>query len=323
MTLVVAGYMFNDTTAGYSWLGSGVEQEANVTNAELEPNGIFIAADSTISTTVNPPQTLLSGFRKIYEVRATLWQPYFVVDQFLDYRTEHSSCQLLVAFAGSTLTAQHYLNSITTHLQNLHISHRQRPIGQPEAIAYVVRLVCESNPLEHGGVFDEDTYTPKDMETFQLTADDLARAIRHSLEHALQSAKKYKIDRKGFDSLNTPFVAGMRCPATMKYRLFRFDILEASNLGEPLWMSVDMTEIDPLQVAVLGMSGRFDKRAQAAYDSAVAANMSTHKACFDFLQEAIDEVQNAGSKAIDLPAVLKTLDERGVTMQMVRAPEAE
>lgn len=322
MTLVVAGYMFDDPTAGYAWPGSAAKRKSCAARAS-EPSGIFIAADSTISTTGSPSQTLLSGFRKIYELRATLWQPYFIGEYFKDYRTEHSSCQLLVAFAGSTLTAQHYLNSITTHLQNLRISHRQRPIGQLESIAYVVRLECETNPVAGGGVFSDDTYTPDDMEAFRLTADDLARAIQHSMEHALSSAKKYKVDKQGFGSLNTPFVAGMQCPTTMKYRLFRFDILETSNPGEPLSMSVDMTEVTPLQVAVLGMSGRFDKRAQAAYDSALAANSSTQKACFDFLQEAIDEVQNTGSKAIDLPAVLKTLDERGVTKELVRAPEAE
>lgn len=319
MTLVIAGYMFDDPTAGYAWPDSAAKRKSSAART-FEPSGIFIAADSTISTMDRPSQTLLSGFRKIYEVRATLWQPYFVGEYFKDYRTEHSSCQLLVAFAGSTLTAQHYLNSITTHLQNLRISHRQRPIGLTEPIAYVVRFECETNPVEGGGLFSDDTYTPNDMQAFQLTADDLARAIQHSLEHALRSAKKYKIDRNGFDSLNTPFVAGMRCPTTRKYRLFRFDILETSNPGEPLSMSVDMAEVAPLQVAVLGMSGRFGKGAQAAYDRALADDRSTQKACFNFLREAIDEVQNAGSKAIDLPAVLKTLDERGVTKELVRAP---
>jgi hypothetical protein len=322
MTLVIAGYMFDESTAGYAWPGSAAKRKPCTARAS-EPGGIFIAADSTISTVGSPSQTLLSGFRKIYEVRATLWQPYFIGEYFKDYRTEHSSCQVLLAFAGSTLTAQHYLNSITTHLQNLRISHRQRPIGQSEPIAYVVRLECEPNPIEGGGVFGDDTYTPSDMQAFQVTADDLARAIQHSLEHALRSAKKYKSDGHGFDSLNTPFVAGMRCPTTAKYRLFRFDILATSIPGESLSLSVDMTELTPLQVAVLGMSGRFDTRAQAAYDNALATNRLTQKACFDFLQQAIDEVQRAGSKAIDLPAVLKTLDERGVTKELVRAREAE
>lgn len=322
MTLVVAGYMFDDLTAGYAWPRSAAKRKSRAARTS-EPSGIFVAADSTISTIGSPSQTLLSGFRKIYEVRATLWQPYFIGEYFKDYRTEHSSCQLLVAFAGSTLTAQHYLNSITTHLQNLRISHRQRRIGQLEPIGYVVRLECETNPVESGGVFNDDTYTPADMAAFQLTAEDLARAVQHSLEHALRSAKKYKVDKQGFESLNTPFVAGMRCPTTTKYRLFRFDILETSNPGEPLSMAVDMTDVAPRQVAVLGMSGRFDERAQAAYDSALAANRSTQKACFDFLQEAIDEVQNAGTKAIDLPAVLKTLDERGVTKETVRAHQAD
>lgn len=322
MTLVIAGYMFDNPAAGYVWPSSTANRKSRATQTS-EPSGIFIAADSTISTNGRPSQTLLSGFRKIYEVRATLWRPYFIGGYFKDYRTEHSSCQLLVAFAGSTLTAQHYLNSITTHLQNLRISHRQRTIGQPEPIEYMVRLECETNPVEGGGVFSDDTYTPNDLQAFQLTADDLARAIQHSLEHALRSAKKYKLDRQGFDSLNTPFVAGMQCPTTMKYRLFRFDILETSIPDEPLSMSVDMTEVTPNQVAVLGMSGHFDQRAQAAYNSALVANRSTHHACFDFLQDVIDEVQKTGSKAIDLPAVLKTLDERGVTKKVVRAPEAE
>lgn len=322
MTLVIAGHMFDRTLAGYVWSNRNSKRKSRATQTS-EPSGIFIAADSTISTNGTHPQTLLSGFRKIYEVRATLWQPYFIGEYFKDYRTEHSSCQLLVAFAGSTLTAQHYLNSITTHLQNLRISHRERTIGQPEPIKYVVRLECETNPVEGGGAFDDDTYTQKDMQAIQLTADDLARAIHHSLEHALRSAKKYKVDQHGFDSLNTPFVAGMRCPTTMKYRLFRFDILATSNPGEPLSMSVAMTEVPPTQVAVLGMGGNFDGRAQVAYNSALAANRSTQQACFDFLQDVIDEVKTTGSKAIDLPAVLKMLDEQGVTMKQVRAPETE
>ncbi len=322
MTLVIAGFMFDDPIADYVWPSSTAEPKLRASQTS-EPSGIFIAADSTISTNGKSSQTLLSGFRKIYEVRATLWQPYFIGGYFKDYRIEHSSCQLLVAFAGSTLTAQHYLNSITTHLQNLRISHRQRAIGELEPIAYMVRLECETNPIEGGGVFSDDTYTPKDMQAFNLTAGDLAHAIQHSLEHALRSAKKYKLDRQGFDSLNTPFVAGIRCPTTMKYRLFRFDILERSIPGEPLSMSVDMTELTPNQVAVLGMSGHFDQRAQEAYNSALEANRSTQQACFDFLQDAIDEVQETGSKAIDLPAVLMTLDERGVTKELVRAPQGE
>lgn len=322
MTLVIAGYMFDDPTAGYAWRGITTKCASNAAQT-AEPSGIFIAADSTISINTTPPQTLLSGFRKIYEVRATLWRPSFVGGYFKGYITEHSSCQLLVAFAGSTLTAQHYINSITTHLQNLRISHRQRTIGQLEPIEYMVRLECETNPVEGGGVFDDDTYTPADMTAFKLTADDLAHAIQHSLEHAMRSAKKYKLDREGFNSLNTPFVAGIKCPATRKYRLFKFDILETSNPGELISMSVGMTEVTPNQVAVLGMGGHFDQRAQQAYNIALTAKSSTQQACFDFLQDVITEVRMTGSKAVDLPAFLKTLDYRGITKKIVRAPEAE
>ncbi|THU04609.1 hypothetical protein E9531_04310 [Lampropedia puyangensis] len=77
MTLVIAGYMFDDPTAGYVWPSSIAKRESNAAET-AEPSGIFIAADSTISSNTPLPKTLLSGFRKIYEVRATLWRPYFI-----------------------------------------------------------------------------------------------------------------------------------------------------------------------------------------------------------------------------------------------------
>lgn len=187
----------------------------------------------------------------------------------------------------------------------------------------MVRLECETNPVEGGGVFDDDTYTPADMSVFNLTAYDLAHAIHHSLEHAMRSAKKYKLSTDDFNSLNTPFVAGIKCPATRKYRLFKFDILKTCNPGELISMSVGMTEVKPNQVAVLGMGGHFDQRAQQAYNTALTAKSSTQQACFDFLQDVINEVRSTGDKAVDLPAFLKTLDHRGITKQIVRAPESE
>lgn len=50
----------------------------------------------------------------------------------------------------------------------------------------------------------------------------------------------------------------------------------------------------------------------------MAANKSPEKAVFEFLQTAIDEQQQKGSKAIDRPAYLKTLDDRGVTLESMR-----
>lgn len=73
---------------------------------------------------------------------------------------------------------------------------------------------------------------------------------------------------------------------TMKYRLFRFDILETIIPGEPLSVSVGMTEIAPNQVAVLGMNGHFDQRApRSVLDWPKVDATGT----FDFLQETIDE----------------------------------
>lgn len=259
MTLVIAGFKFDDPLAGYAWPGSKSQPTTTAGSSLPEPTGIFMVADSTISTGGYPNKTVLSGFQKIYEVRAALWKPYFVDVEFRGYRSEHSSCKVLVAFAGSTLTAQHYLNAISEHLQNLRLTHRRRRLGVLEDIAYVVTVPCDqSNPLLGRGVFDDTTYTQRDMDEFRLTADSVASALQHSLQHAMSSAKKYKLDEKDFETLNTPFVAGMRCPASKRYRLFKFELLKKCVPGEPMELSIEMTEVLPEQVAVLGMGGHFD-----------------------------------------------------------------
>jgi len=139
-----------------------------------EPAGIFFAADSAITDAKG--NTLLNGFRKIYTTYVQLWEPYFVGEFFRGYRAVYESTEVALAFAGSTLTAQHYLNSITEHLGNLRITCES--LGGP--MKYCVGLDCQSNPLQSpGAVWDEDTF-PRSAFNGLLTADVIAHAVHHS-----------------------------------------------------------------------------------------------------------------------------------------------
>lgn len=128
--------------------------------SDQQPTGIFLAADSAI--TDHRGKTLLNGFRKIYPVRAAVWEPYFVGEYFHSYQSEFQAIEVAVAFAGSTLSAQHYMNSISEHLGNLRITF----VKGRDPIQYRIGLSCESNPLEDPRVgFGDDIFLRYTMQT--------------------------------------------------------------------------------------------------------------------------------------------------------------
>jgi len=309
MTLVIAGYEFNRSSTSFEWAAPRTETgEMDAKESEARPTGLFIAADSAITS---GKQILLSGFRKVYPVTVSIWKPYFIGEAFRDYLQVNSTHQILIAFAGSTLTAQHFLNSITYHLDRLRITLDDPKSG---SVAYTITTHCDrANCMYTPNLyFEEDIFTPAEMADFKPTAKQIAHAIHHSIRHALRSAAKYKIDAQGFRTLKTPFVAGIQCPTSLEYKIFRFDIFEKPDCS-PLEMDVYQTLIPEDQVTVLGMSGRFDKRAQAEFTSARASGADTGGTMFNFVNIAIDEVRQQGGSEIDRPSVIRRLRNGSIT----------
>jgi hypothetical protein len=94
-------------------------------------DGIFAIADSAI-TSHQGGKTILNGFRKVYELEAKVWKPNFTPDgYFRNYLDIYTTSPFIVGFAGSTLTAQHILNTITGHLEKLKISYIERKMQKP------------------------------------------------------------------------------------------------------------------------------------------------------------------------------------------------
>lgn len=318
MTLLIAGYTFDpalDYTFNFDEAGSAADSApqpgtaAAIARRETEPSGIFVAADSTITSGT---ETLLSGFRKIYPVAVKLWQPYFVGDFFRDYLQVCMETEIVVGFAGSTLTAQHCMNGLAEHLSKLRISCKPSPHG---SIEYVVLMDCEPNSLRDAGMrWGDDTFTSADAKGL-LTAEYISNVILHSLKGSLSSARKYKISPSGFQTLLTPFVAGIRCPVTQRFHLYAFRMVPETAVEDGVrHVRVEKHVVPKDTVAVLGLTKEFEAGAQSAYTSARDTGNATEFAMFEFLNDAIDKVTGRGEKSIDRPAVLKVLDRNGLSI---------
>lgn len=315
MTLLIASYTF-DRALDYSWNPDKTRlmeesrlkpsTKVHSVHRETEPSGIFVAADSAITS---GPKTILSGFRKIYPMPVKLWEPYFVGDFFQDYLKVYLETEIVIGFAGNTLTAQHCLNGIAEHLSKLRISYKQ----QNGPIQYAVLMDCETNPLyDRGRYWGQDTFTPSNFDGI-LTAEFIANVILHSLKGSLSSARQYKISETDFKTLLTPFVAGIQCPATKKFYLYEFPMKREIIAGVQQ-VSIEKQVIPHNKVAVLGLVNEFEIEAQTAYTNARNAGDSTEIVIFDFLNTAIDKVKQRGDTGIDHPAILKVLSRNGLAI---------
>jgi hypothetical protein len=302
MTLVIAGHNL-EKSPDYSSTWTGIK------DSKLKQAGLFVAADSAITKPLSSGyKTLLGGFKKTYSIPVKVWEPYFVGEYFHSYMNPYYEGCCFVAIAGSTLTAQHVMNSITEHLGHLRITHIRDEHGVGK---YTVIRHCQNNPLEkNAGIdqWDENMFLHSDMDAV-ITADTIIDNIEYSIRESLTSAKQYKLDENDLNSMNTEFAAGAFCPVNKIHKLFTFRMKLELNLDGFYEIGIVREEIPSDKVAVLGMRTQFEARAQKTLDSCIQNSESTAEALFNFLNEAIDEVISSGNGEIDRPSVLKILNQ--------------
>jgi hypothetical protein len=306
MTLVVVGHEFEKKVT-FSW---GTDTGDTPKKAGMKPVGLFAVADSSITApNSNGTQTLLGGFRKIYPVEIKVWKPFFNGGYFRSYMEQHYEAECFVAIAGSTLTAQHVLNLITEHLRKIRISYeRSNELLTPGK--YVLIRHCQQNALEvNQGIdeWDEDMFTPSDYIDL-VTADDIAKIVEYSINEALTSARKYKIDAQSLKAMYSEFAVGMYCPKEKNHQLFVFRMKNRFTEGL-IEVYATSERIEEGKVAVLGMKHEFEAMAHEAMQAAINEEISPSRKFFDFINQAIDQVRNDGSFAIDRPSVCKVFQE--------------
>ncbi|WP_402721294.1 hypothetical protein [Janthinobacterium rivuli] len=297
MTLVIAGHDITLDTSRPGYAG-------NV-------HGLFVTADSTIT---DGRQTLLSGFKKIYQAPIKVYRPYFNGPYFQDYFTPRLESNCFIAFAGSTITAQHVLNGINNHLSLLRYGHEDA--GQAVPGTYQILMDCEPNSLRVGGTqWAEDMFMDRDVEGL-LTGEVVARVVLHAIHGALATAKQHKIDQRGWDSLLTQYVIGTYCEREKRNRLYTVIPSHRREAGVIVDVDVALHEVPPGELAVLGMQ-HYKAGAVESFDKALNARSDVKKAMFEYLNGAIDEVVKNDTREINRPAILSAFS-RGDLVELDR-----
>ncbi|WBA17019.1 hypothetical protein [Salinivibrio kushneri] len=311
MTLVVAGYNFDENP----WRSIDNIKESTGVGRE----GIFVIADSVItSLSSNGHSPLLSGFKKIKEIPVKLWQPYFIGENFKSYNSVFLQFECFVAFAGSTLTAQHVIDLISNHLATLRIDFQR---GDFETDAnYVVKKVCDPNNLIRNGytsVYGNDMFIPEKHYQGILTAEYIAEVVEHSINKALSSAQKHKLDEKSLREIYTEFILGVNCPSTDSDLLIKYTMRQRTNIDGMIEVYVVSERIEEGSVAVIGMNSRFGELAQDKAKEAIENGVPLKSEMATFVKDAINEVNTEGSFQIAMPIVIKTLKNRRIKKQVI------
>lgn len=309
MTLVILGHDFKPDPFGWP-TDTQSSKQTNLT--PLVSNGIFAVADSSITAPGSDGEvTILGGFKKIYSIPYKVWKPYFIEEQFHSYRTVLHESSCLVAIAGSTLTAQHVLNSITEHLEKVRISYKHEVDSHYPRRPVLIRH-CEINDLE-SGMWDEEMFYPEKYEGV-VSADAIAKIVHYSINEALKTARKYKLDEKSLKAMYTEFALGIYCPKTKSHKLYVYRMTSQIVLN---YMEVftNQEEITEGKIAVLGMKKRFETKAQSLLDNLLSSDQLVGEQFFQFLNSAIDSVRSEGNYSIDRPSYYQNLFEGKVTLK--------
>ena len=303
MTLVVAGYR----QSSLSW---GTPS----TYVPDRRSGIFMVADSIISTvTATGRKPLLSEFRKIVEVPIHVWEPHFIGENFHDYIKVFTTYKCLIAFAGSTLTAQHIINNITGHLGKLRIDYKSG-----NEFKCIVRKNCDANNLISNGrssVYDDDIFIPvRDYQNL-LTAEFVSDVVKHSINKALESKMKHVIDQQALDAMRTEIMLGLTCPVQRVDHLYKYSFRTRNLSVGGIEAFCQKELIQANDIGVLGMVNTYGAQANAVAQNAINTGNTLKEDITDYV---VQSVRNDSTYEIGLPVAIKTIDANLVTFATVK-----
>ena len=279
MTLIVAGRSLRKGVLG---------EESTLLD------GLFAASDTSIT---DGSTILVSGFKKVIEMPIRVCRPVFNGEMSNGYYGFRYAGFCFLAFAGSTLVAQHIVNSITNHLGNLY------PVLDGET--YKLAMPCEERlHLRRGiGDYDYSMFLDSDLDPL-LTAEFVCRVVSHSIRACLEKAKQHDGMKKNFRAFSSDFILGMRCPRSREYHLYQYNLVKSQS-GE---VDVLTTEMPRDEVAVIGMHQRFSTEAQECFTSAVREGRSTADEMHAFVARAIEDQNSIGVFKIGMPCALYMYD---------------
>lgn len=274
MTLVIAGY------------SSGGFEE-----------GIYFATDSHITQN---NQILVKGFKKVIEVPVRVKDLNFCGEWFNGYLGNRHQGICTVAFAGSSLVAQHLINSMKNHLGELYPTFRD---GR-----YEIVMSCERNKHLRQADYDDCMFLDRHLDSL-LTAKLVSRVVCHSIEAVLEHARGFGKMSQLFSAYQAEFILGVQCPQTRDYHIYQYEILPDQELGA----KVEMVEIMKRDLAVIGAKN-FKSDALAVLEGCTCDEKPSQK-IFSFLNQLVESETSIGNNGIGKPIGLYNL--QGTTLSRI------
>lgn len=261
-------------------------------------NGLFAVADSNIT---QGGAVLVNGFKKVVEIPIRIKGLNFLSEYFHGYAGVRYESACFVAFAGSTLVAQHILNSIKNHLNELYPTHN----GEN----YELVMSCEKHKHLKNIDYSDHMFLEHHLNDL-LTGELISKVVCHSIEAVLEQAKKHDGMKRIFSAFQAEFILGVQCPVSMQYDLYEFHILEDHELQA----RVEKISIPKGKVAVIGKRELFSKEAQAAFEESILSGKCTSTEMHNFLAKAIDSQNEIGINEIGKPCDLYRLRGKSLSM---------
>lgn len=294
MTLIIAGYSYD-----------GFMQES-----------IYFATDSNITNGNNV--VLVKGFKKVIEIPIKMQGLNFSGEWFNDYYPKsNNDAVCAIAFAGSTLVAQHMINSIKNHLSELYPSYKN---GE-----YILAMSCERSEQLGNGFYDESMFSDRHLDSL-VNADYISQVVEHSISAVLDKAREHTSMRRYFGAYEAEFILGIQCPQDRKNYIYKYEIVR-----DPILEAVvKKTSIKRSAIVIIG-SGKFKQRYfknkifKAAFGNRVFTKLDrslvtifdrknnffelndftdANERVFEFLNETIDYEKSVGSNLIGKPSGL-------------------
>lgn len=260
------------------------------------PLGLFAVADSALTKKQERDgepthyRTLLTGLRKIHEVRILVMRPDLSPSGSFEgrYFDKAYEASAFIAFAGNANSAHHALNIIRTHLEHLKLSFRfPRQPGEPKG--NIIVRSCETNPMETiAAEFADDTFFGEHVDRL-FNADYFASVVSHSIQVALKSVLEYcHNDDEIRDALAT-FAFGAWCPVERVHKLYHLE--PKRKVVDGRYQLIASPRLIPeREVLVLGTPAlQATLPIQATYDDALASDQSPAEELRKLLDGAIDQ----------------------------------
>lgn len=277
MTLIIAGHSLQQGACG--------RKSDYIT-------GLFAASDSNITS---GNTVLVSGFKKVIEIPIRIKALNFNGEWFNGYLGHRYEGQCFVAFAGSTLVAQHIINSIRNHLGDLYPTYEQ---GQ-----YQLVMLCEECRHLEQGYYAEDMFLDAQLNPL-LTADYMAGVVSHAIQAVLDQAKRHEGMKTRFSAFQAEFIFGARCPVASDYHLYQYEIIPDGKDGA----LVKMTNVPVGELAIIGLREECSDEAKLCFERAIEGGNNTAAEMHRFVAQKIASKNEIGIFSIGKPCGLYKYD---------------